>query len=501
MTNLNLSMFRAYDIRTPSAPLTDDLAARLSRAEAQYFRETLGAKGVVLGNDARLTGPHYLNIASEVYLDFGLDVILIPGACSTSKYYFAAMEHPDHAAVLIGASHNPAGDTGRKILGPGVSPIARRIGLMGGLDRIEEFYLKDSRLGSSSRGNLSVHDPTGEYIDYSMKLAGVETGGLRGFRTLHDYLNGAAGYEMIEAFNRAGADLTPLHSVPDGRFPLGDPNPVKETVIQQGYQILLDSDAGMGVFFDGDGDRIDFYLGDGRYLSSSFVYAAIVPEIAKRIGGKTPEAFACLKSNPLAVVEMAKAGLKVSVNRNGHSQIKQSMVENPDVLGGVEESAHYYERFSYRGADYCTENTLYFVLLVSRLWNEDPDRFERLFEIQSRTAREREWGYKFPSDEERESALQAVEKTFIDRGAKAMKETSHGADLEGTLMRRGLPFTIDAETQIAPDWLQVCQRVSHSEDGLARWEVVAGREELANEAKAEIEGIVRTFGAGEEYQG
>ena len=35
---LNLSMFRAYDIRTPAAHLTPELAERLARAEAVYFR-------------------------------------------------------------------------------------------------------------------------------------------------------------------------------------------------------------------------------------------------------------------------------------------------------------------------------------------------------------------------------------------------------------------------------------------------------------------------------
>ena len=45
---LNLAMFRAYDIRTPAALLTDHLATRLAHAEAIYFREVLGVKDVLL---------------------------------------------------------------------------------------------------------------------------------------------------------------------------------------------------------------------------------------------------------------------------------------------------------------------------------------------------------------------------------------------------------------------------------------------------------------------
>ena len=48
----------------------------------------------------------------------------------------------------------------------------------------------------------------------------------------------------------------------------------------------------------------------------------------------------------------------------------------------------------------------------------------------------------------------------------------NGMDLEATLMRSGLPFDVNEHTRLAGDWLQVCQRISQSENGLARWEVV-----------------------------
>ena len=77
----------------------------------------------------------------------------------------------------------------------------------------------------------------------------------------------------------------------------------------------------------------------------------------------------------------------------------------------------------------------------------------------------------------------------------------NGYDLEATMMRRGLPFSIEADTATAPDWLQVCQRVSQSENGLARWEVVAAEADIAAEAKRDISALVQRFSAGEEYQG
>jgi phosphomannomutase len=177
------------------------------------------------------------------------------------------------------------------------------------------------------------------------------------------------------------------------------------------------------------------------------------------------------------------------------------MYENPGMFATVEESAHFYEAFTLNGKRYCTENTLYIALLAARSWMEEPERFERLFEIQAQTSREREWGYKFPSDEMRAAALNAVEKSFVNQGAQAMSRMPNGYDLEATMMRRGIPFDIDVNTRLSNDWLQVCQRISQSENGLARWEVVAATKEIAAEARAKIAAIVPQFGAGEEYQG
>jgi phosphomannomutase len=499
---LNTSMFRAYDIRTPSSQLTPDLAQRLARAEACYIRDALDASGVVVAHDARRTGPRYLTITVDAFRAAGLDVVYLPGACSTSLFYYAAMHHPRHAAVIIGASHNPAGDTGQKILGPGVQPIAQGIGPAGGLDRIKELYLEGAATSSARRGSLKAAELIDAYVSDSLELAVVRSGGLAGARVFQDFVYGAAGREMMLAFDRAGASLEPLHYAADGTFPLGDPNPVKQSVIRSGLEAMRSGQYAVGMFFDGDGDRIDIYRGDGTYLSSSFVYAGILPEIRKRFAGGGLGVFADLKSNPLAIIEMAKAGVTVDVIRNGHSQIKESLINDDRRLGAVEESAHYYEAFSSQSRGrFCTENTLYIALLVARTWHEDPDRFDRLLAIQATTAREREWGYKFPSDHARAEALDAVRELFLNRGASALERMKNGMDLEATLMRRGLPFDVDEKTMLADDWLQVCQRISQSENGLARWEVVGATPELVRQAKCSIADCVGRFGAGEEYQG
>ena len=499
---LNQSMFRAYDIRTPASLLTDDLAVRLAEAEAVYFRDVLGVKGVLLSYDARSTGPHYLTITANVLRRAGLNVLYLPGPASTSYFYYSAMRHPECAAIMIGASHNPSGDTGQKILGPEVTPIAAGIGPEGGLDEIRRLYCEGRSCPAERNGRIRITDLMTDFVRYSMQLADVSAGSLKGTRILHDYVFGAAGREMMLAFDAAGAELTPLHFTPDGNFPLGDPNPVKESVIRAGLDRLRDGEFLLASFFDGDGDRIDFYHGDGTNLSSSFVYAALLPKIRERFSGANLGVFADLKCNPLAVIEMASTGVTVDVIRNGHSQIKQSLIEDNTRFGAVEESAHFYEAFSLSdGQRFCTENTLYIALLAASIWSEQPERLAELFDIQKTTAREREWGYKFDTDDQRGEALDAVQELFQSTGAQSMKRMKNGMDLEATLMRRGLPFDVQQDTQLSDDWIQVCQRISQSENGLARWEVVGAKPDLVRQAKRDIADCVAKFGAGREYQG
>ena len=83
-------------------------------------------------------------------------------------------------------------------------------------------------------------------------------------------------------------------------------------------------------------------------------------------------------------------------------------------------------------------------------------------------------GLQVPERPARAEALDAVREHFQGQGATSLGRMKNGMDLEATLMRRGLPFDVDEHTRLAGDWLQVCQRISQSEDGLARWEVGRG---------------------------
>ena len=75
MKDLNLGMFKPYDIRTKIDKLSDENLNSLSRAVAVYYKKILKAQSVVLSRDARLYAPKVVESLNVSLLEAGVDVL------------------------------------------------------------------------------------------------------------------------------------------------------------------------------------------------------------------------------------------------------------------------------------------------------------------------------------------------------------------------------------------------------------------------------------------
>ena len=121
----DLSCFKAYDIRGKvPAPLSPELAFALGRAVAEHF----AARRVVLGHDARLSGPVlHAALAAGLY-QAGARVFSL-GMCGTEEIYDAAARQDFDAGIMITGSHNPADENGFKLVLRGARPVSGDSGL------------------------------------------------------------------------------------------------------------------------------------------------------------------------------------------------------------------------------------------------------------------------------------------------------------------------------------------------------------------------------------
>ena len=136
MEDLNLSMFKQYDIRTKYRNMTQEIKDRLYNAVAIYFRDFVKAKAVVIGRDARLYVPEVAEGLEFWLRRAGLDVYLNPLPISTCQFYYTCMQYRTSAGIMVTASHNPAEYIGLKLLAQGVTPIAMGCGPAGGIKKI-----------------------------------------------------------------------------------------------------------------------------------------------------------------------------------------------------------------------------------------------------------------------------------------------------------------------------------------------------------------------------
>ena len=91
------------------------------------------------------------------------------------------------------------------------------------------------------------------------------------------------------------------------------------------------------------------------------------------------------------------------------------------------------------------------------------------------------------------AVLAEVEELFAARGLSVIRSMEDGSDLDATLMRKGLPEVITAASDLDGPWYQVAQRISRSEEGMTRWEVVSNSETACREAVAAVRSVTDRY--------
>ena len=503
MDNLLLGMFKLYDIRTKEQNLTKEIRDRLYNAIVFYYKESLKATSVVICRDARLYVPQLVEELAITFTKAGIDVFMNPLPISTCQFYYTCMQHKESTGIMVTASHNPGEYVGMKLMAQELLPIAYGNGPEGGIEKIKANYIGSKFVPTvGAYGKVVVVNELDAYINYSMELAGVREGSLKGLKVMFDFLNGSAGFEEALAFQKAGADVTFRNLVPNGFFPHGDPNPIIESSIAPTRKAMGEGSYDLGFCFDGDGDRMDLMDTDGQQIVPGLNMSVIIPKIMEIYGNTKKEFYADVKALPIALCEIAKTGANVHIIRNGHSFIKAKLRENCDsgYFASEEESAHYYMNFPYDHKDLskgyaAVESTLFFALLTAKCRLENPEAYKRIRTIQASIFRDREWPlYCEAAPEMMPQILKDVEKKMVSLGAQVIKTMDDGSDLDATLMRFNLPVHFDSSTSLeGKKWAQVAQRISRSEDAMLRWEVVSNNQEDCDRLNSIIREIADNY--------
>ncbi len=329
------SIFKAYDIRgiVPST-VTEQVAEGIGKAFGTIARLE-GESSVAVGRDGRLSGPSLSAALVRGLASAGLDVVDV-GMVTTPMLYFAANTLCT-SGIQVTGSHNPKDYNGFKMVMRGRAIYGEEIQAIRRMVESESWLEK----AAGNITNVNVFAPYRDRIVGDIKLA-------RPLKIVVDSGNGIAGASAPAILRAIGCEVIELFSEVDGNFPSHHPDPSKPENLRDLIAALKNSDAELGLAFDGDGDRLGIVTKQGNNIYPDRQMVLFARDVLSRVpGGQIVYDVKC--SQRLAPAIEA-AGGKAVMYKTGHSLIKAKMKEINSPLGG-EMSGHIFFKERWFGFD------------------------------------------------------------------------------------------------------------------------------------------------------
>jgi len=328
-------IFKAYDIRgIVDKTLTPDSVRAIGHALGSEARDRQ-QHTIVLGRDGRLSGPPLTQALAEGILAAGVDVIDI-GCVPTPLTYFAAYHLDTHSCVSVTGSHNPPAYNGLKMViagqtlyGPMIQDLRRRVS--------ED----DLQHGEGKLRHQSITDAYLTRVLSDVKLA-------RPMKIAVDCGNGVAGSIAPALLKGLGCELIELFCEVDGTFPNHHPDPSKPENLADLIRTLRESDAELGLAFDGDGDRLGVVTRDGSIIYPDRQLMLFAEDVLTRVpGGEIIYDVKCTRN---LAAWIHQRGGKATMWNTGHALVKTKLKETGAPLAG-EMSGHIFFKERWYGFD------------------------------------------------------------------------------------------------------------------------------------------------------
>ncbi len=334
-SSIDPTIFRAYDIRgIVDQSLTEESVYLLGCAIGTRALQQ-GEKRIAVGRDGRLSGPRLAEVLRKGLQSTGCDVIDI-GRVPTPLLYFATCMMDTRSGVMLTGSHNPAEYNGLKIMIAGKTLSEEGINDLYHCIQQQDFLQGDGQLSET------------EMIDRYIARVASDTKLARPLKIVVDCGNGVAGGVAPQLFRAMGCEVQELFCEIDGAFPNHHPDPSQTKNLQDLIQVMQETQADIGLAFDGDGDRLGVVTSSGEIIwpdRQLMLFAKSI--LARKPGAKIIYDVKC--TNHLATVIQAAGGEPI-MWKTGHSLIKAKLAETQAALAG-EMSGHIFFKDRWYGFD------------------------------------------------------------------------------------------------------------------------------------------------------
>ena len=262
-----MKAFKSYDIRgIYPTEINEELAFKVGQAFAHF----LNARNLVVGYDMRESSPSLFKHLTRGMMSQGVNVVNI-GMVTTPMLSFTVAHFNYDGGIMISASHNPGKYNAFKVIGKKGVQLSSETGLK----TIKELCQKTFETKIS--GMMLKMNILNDYLNHVSSFTKK-----RNLKIIADYGNGVGAISAEPFFNKMGINVISMFPEPDGTFPNHPANPHDVENIKELQSKVIEEQADLGLFFDGDADRVVVVDELGEIVYADLLLALLAREELKQ---------------------------------------------------------------------------------------------------------------------------------------------------------------------------------------------------------------------------
>ncbi|WP_276381844.1 phosphoglucosamine mutase [Flavobacterium sp. H4147] len=283
---------------------------------------------VVIGRDARISGPMIHNLVVNTLIGLGIDVIDL-GLSTTPTVEVAVPLEKADGGIILTASHNPKQWNALKLLN-------EKGEFLSGADGAKILEIAEAEaFDFSDVDSLGEIIPNDAYMDIhidevlNLPLVDIQAVKEAKFKVVVDGVNSSGGIIIPKLLKQMGVEVVELYCEPNGHFP-HNPEPLKEHLTDIS-ELVVKEKAHLGIVVDPDVDRLAFISDDGEMFGEEYTLVAVADYVLSKTPGNTVSNM----SSSRALRDVTKVhGGSYEASAVGEVNVVELMKKNNAVIGG-----------------------------------------------------------------------------------------------------------------------------------------------------------------------
>ena len=313
----------------PGTGLTPLDTVKFTAAYGEWIKDGSKDAKIVIGRDARLSGPMVSQLVIQTLIGMGIDVIDL-GLSTTPTVEMAVVMEKATGGIIITASHNPGQWNALKLLNSDGEFISAEDG-----QKVLEIAEKESYTFAEvlHLGDYSTDDTyLDKHIQAILDLPLVNTKAIKeaGLKVVVDAVNSSGGLAVPRLLKGLGvSEIKEIYCDPSGHFP-HNPEPLPENLTYISNE-MRKGNYDLGIVVDPDVDRLAFLQEDGTPFGEEYTLVTVADYVLSHKPGNT---VSNLSSTRALQDVTERHGGKYFASAVGEVNVVTEMKAQKAVIGG-----------------------------------------------------------------------------------------------------------------------------------------------------------------------